>query len=176
MAGTTLKNMSIIASKFNPGVKIMKKSLQQLPSQKAFCCTFPFSYCALFFLIAQELPNKHNNWKLHYTWPFQLLHTHTLYFYMKGTWVNIQKPFKTTNANPDSTLISKIGHFVIFINGFYQILLSHTTPSWCCRGPLSSSKWVKDLPIEMLHICSKTSWSWGREPQTKIRWSQGSMY
>ena len=71
----------------------------------------------------QELPNVHNNWKLHCVWPFQLLHTHTLYLYTKETWVNIQKPFQKTNVNLDSPWISKMELFVTIINGFYQILI-----------------------------------------------------
>ena len=60
---------------------------------------FFFDYWALIFPVAQELPNVCNNWKPHCAWPFQLLRTHTFYLYMKETWVNIQKPFQTTDAD-----------------------------------------------------------------------------
>ena len=97
--------------------------MQWLPCQKAIWCVFIFSYHALIFPVAQELPNMCNNWKSHCTWPFQLMHTHTLYLYMKETWVNIQKPFQTTNVDLDSPLISKMELFVTIINSFYQILI-----------------------------------------------------
>ena len=51
--------------------------------------------------------------------------THTLYLYTKETWVNIQKPFQTTDADLDSPEISKMELFVAIINGFYQILVSY---------------------------------------------------
>ena len=31
----------------------------------------------------------HNSWRSYCAWPFQLLHIHTLYLYMKETWMNI---------------------------------------------------------------------------------------
>ena len=42
---------------------------------------------------------------------------------MKETWMNIQKPFQTTDADLDSPLISKMELFVTIINVFYQILI-----------------------------------------------------
>ena len=38
-----------------------KITVQQLPSQKAICCTFLFNYCTLIFLVVQELPNVHHS-------------------------------------------------------------------------------------------------------------------
>ena len=97
--------------------------VQWLPSQKAICCTFLFNYCALIFPVVQELPNVCNNWKSHCAWPFHLLCTHTLYLYTKEwTWVNIQKPFQTTDTDL-FPLISKMELFVKIIDGFYQILI-----------------------------------------------------
>ena len=106
-----------------------------MPSQKAICCisfavyqAFLFNYCTLIFPVAEELPNEHNNWKLHCAWPCQLLCTHTLY----ETWVNVQESkklewiFKNHFKQPMpiySPLISKMELFETIINGFDQILI-----------------------------------------------------
>ena len=62
IARTTLKDKNM-ASKFNPGVKMMKKSLHNDYLLKKLFVTYFFSiiYCALIFPVAQELPNVHNN-------------------------------------------------------------------------------------------------------------------
>ena len=54
MARTALKHKHM-ASKFNRGVKMMKKSTAQwLPSQKAICRAFLFNYCALIFWLCKN--------------------------------------------------------------------------------------------------------------------------
>ena len=101
--------------------KWWKNHSATITSKSYLLCIF-FNYCALIFPVSKELPNVHNNWKRHCTWPFQLLHTHTLYLYMKKLeW--IFKSFQTTNTNLDSPLISKMEPFVTIINCFYQIVI-----------------------------------------------------
>ena len=62
MANTALKHKHM-ASKFNPGVEIMKKSQcnNYLLKKQLFVGTFLFNYCTLFFQVVQELPNVCNN-------------------------------------------------------------------------------------------------------------------
>ena len=52
-----------MASKFNPGVKVMKKSQgNDYHLKKLFLVSaFLFKFCSLIFPFVQELPNVHNN-------------------------------------------------------------------------------------------------------------------
>ena len=62
IARTALKDKHM-ASKFTPGVKMMKKSLRNNYLLKKLFVMHFFSiiYCARIFPVAQELPNVHNN-------------------------------------------------------------------------------------------------------------------
>ena len=63
MARTALKRKHMVL-KFNPGVKMMKNSQRNdYLLKKLFVALFFFffSYCALIFPVAQELPNARNN-------------------------------------------------------------------------------------------------------------------
>ena len=69
MARIALKHKHV-ASKFDPGVKMMKKSQRNYLLKKLFVAHF-FSIIVQIFPVVQELPNVHNNWKSHCAWPFQ---------------------------------------------------------------------------------------------------------
>ena len=131
--------------------KWWKNHIAMVTFSKAICCAFFFNYCILFFPVAQELLNVHNNWKSNCAWPFQLLCTRTLYLYMKETWLNIQKAFQTINADLDSPLISKKELFVTIINGFYQILIVSYKSIINVAGALYLP-WNRFIDLDLLNL------------------------
>ena len=108
-----------MASKFNTGVKMMKKSQHNDYLLKKL-------FVAHFFSIIVHCENYQmciiiENRIAHDLFNYCALIL-CIYIWKKLEWI-FKKSFQTTNANLDSPLISKMEPFVTIINCFYQIVI-----------------------------------------------------
>ena len=123
MARTAFKQKHM-ASKFIPGVKMMKKS------QRNNYLLKKLSVMHFFLIIANWFFQLCKNYQVCAIIEYHIAHdlfnycTLILCIYIpkKLEWI-FKKSFQTTNADLDSLLISKVELFVTIINGFYQIFI-----------------------------------------------------
>ena len=107
-------------SKFNSGVKMIKKSQHNdYLLKKLFVAHF-------FSIIVHQFFWLHKNYQIcaiiknYIAHDLSITaHSYFVFLYTKETWMNIQKPFQTTNADLDSPWISKMELCLTIINGFY---------------------------------------------------------
>ena len=123
MARTALKHKHM-ASKFNPGVKMMKKSQHNDYLLKKLFVAHFFSIIAhYFFRLCKnyQMCTIVENCIAHNLFNYCALIL-CIYMRKKLEWI-FKKCFQATDADLDSPLISKMELFVTIINVFYQILI-----------------------------------------------------
>ena len=139
MARAALKHKHMV-SKFNPGLKMMKKSQPNGYLLKKLFVVHFFSIISHWFFWSCK------NYQMCTIIENHIAHDHFNYCTLilcyciqkKFEWI-FKQPFQT-DADLDSLLISKMELFVTIINGFSQIFIVSYKSIRCCRDPISSLK------------------------------------